>query len=156
MKGMAMKRRLLVTIGLALVMAAVALAADDPFVGTWKLNIGKSKLSGLTPPRSSTLVTKATDNGLQEINDSVDVNGQAHHGDRSYIADGKDHPVTGNPTVDAYNLTRIPPHTTVYVVKKGTEEIAKWRNTVSKDGKTLTRVLIQGQNSGRTLIYDKQ
>jgi hypothetical protein len=137
-------------------LTAAALAADDPFIGTWKLNIGKSTLFGLTPPQSLTLVIKAIDNGLQEISDTVNAGGQANHRDQAYIADGKDHPVTGNPNLDAYNLKRMDPLTTVFVTKKAAKEVTVWRNTISNNGKTLIRAMIQGQNSGRTMVFDKQ
>jgi hypothetical protein len=41
---------LLPVLALSLVASRVSLAQENPFIGTWKLNVGKSKYSGEKPP----------------------------------------------------------------------------------------------------------
>lgn len=48
-----MKKHILIvmTAILALTLATIAMAADDPFVGTWEMNVGKSKFNPGQHPR---------------------------------------------------------------------------------------------------------
>ena len=42
-----------------LVLSSTAWAQIDPYVGTWKLNLAKSKYNAGQPPKSSTVVVEA-------------------------------------------------------------------------------------------------
>ena len=66
-----MTRRLLVLIAFVLLIVAWAFAADDPFVGTWKLNIAKSKLGYELVFRSDIAKIEVIDNGLRISRDVV-------------------------------------------------------------------------------------
>jgi len=137
-----------------LLVCAVALfAADDPFVGTWKLNVAKSKFQGEPPPQSET-VTIAADG-------KVSVTG----------SDNKGQPVEwsfmGTPGGTA-TITGIPDSTVMETRKGNTVEHTwtmgkssmKGHGVLSKDGKTMTYTL-QGTNSEgkkikNTEVYEKQ
>ena len=72
-----MRTRLLVAAALVLGLATMAIAAD-PFVGTWKLNVAKSKITGQTP-KSETLKIATQNNGFKWTFDTVDAEGKATH-----------------------------------------------------------------------------
>jgi hypothetical protein len=139
-----------------LVLATVALAAD-PHVGTWKLNIAKSKASRAA---SSTLIMKAQNNGLKCASDFVDSEGKATHAEWAAKYDGKDYPVKGNPDVDAISLTKIDANTVDYVQKKSGKEVQRGRTVVSTDGKTYALTgkaqNSKGQDVTFTAVFDKQ
>jgi hypothetical protein len=62
------------TFGLLILCALALAAADDPFVGTWKLNVAKSKFSPGPAPQSQT-VTIGADNKVEVS--GTDSEGQA-------------------------------------------------------------------------------
>ena len=147
-----------------LVLAAVAAplgAADEPLIGTWKLNLAKSKFTPGPPPKSQTLHYESSGtNGIKRTNDEVNAKGERIHSVVTYVIDAKEYPVTGSPTVDAVVNRRKDAYTTERVQKKGRKIVNTLRRIVSKDGKTLTITEEgtdeQGKPFSEITIYDKQ
>ena len=135
-------------------------AAANPFVGTWKLNVAKSKVTDLSAmPKSETMTYVAIDNGVKIIIDGIDTEGKYHFEDQN-IYDGKDYPLKGNPDADTSAIKKVDANTVMVVLKKAGKEMESWRCTVSKDGKTETLTGIgmtpKRQPFSGTFIYDKQ
>jgi hypothetical protein len=61
------------------------------------------------------------------------------------------HAYSGDPNVDAVSAKRIDVNTLECVFKIAGKEVAKWRISVSKDGKTLTFTA-----EGIFVVYEKQ
>ena len=148
----------LMTTIMVLALATMAIAAD-PHVGTWKLNVAKSKFHG-PADNSSTATFTAKDNGISLVVDGVDANGKASHSEFTAKYDGKDYPLTGDPGTDTVSLKKIDANTWSEVLKKAGKEVGTGRNAVSKDGKTMTRTTkgkdAKGQAFNNTTVYDKQ
>jgi hypothetical protein len=110
--------------------------ADDPFIGTWKLNPTKSKTS-YPMEKSVSYKFEISDSGIKGIDDVVKADGQAIH--RTYAAryDGKEYPVTA-PDIDVIVMTKADANTMDYAGKKNGREVWRGRSVVSKDGKTMT------------------
>lgn len=145
---------------LILALTTVAMAADDPFVGTWKLNLEKSKIPAQIAPRSEILKCVAQENGLKGSFDTVDAAGKASHTEFSAKYDWKDYPQPGDPNVDTTAFRKLNPYTLEVVDKKAGKEIARYRSTVSTDGKTTTITGIVKDATGKEItsisVYDKQ
>ena len=143
---------------LVLALATVAMAAD-PHVGTWKLNLGKSKYNPGPAPKSGMVTITAQDNGIKSVSDGVDADGKAIHSEFAAKYDGKDYPVTGR-SYDTIALTRVDANTITLVPKKGGKAIGRGRVAVSKDGKTRTVTGkgkdANGHDTSFTMVYDKQ
>jgi hypothetical protein len=158
-KDVNMKIRLLIGIAFVLALAVMALAADQ-FVGTWKLNVAKSKFPPGQAPKSVTFKVEAQDNGLKWVTDSVEADGKPSHWQYSAKYDGKDYRVTGATDTDTIALTKINASTFTWVEKKDRKETSGGRNVISNDGKTMTVTLkgknAQGQDISETLVVDKQ
>jgi hypothetical protein len=142
------------TILIALVLVgAVALAADDPFAGTWKLNVAKSKFQGGPPPQSQTVTidadSKVSFSGTDSKGQSVNW---------SYTATpGATATITGIPDSSVMEVRKE--NMVDHTWKLGKED-SKGHGVVSKDGKTMTYT-IQGTNAEgkkfkNTEIYEKQ
>lgn len=136
-------------------------AADDPFVGTWKLNHAKSKYSPGPPPKSQTYKYESSGaNGVKFTAEGVDARGNPIHIEYTANFDGKDYPVIGNPNSDALFLKRMDAYTVEGANKKAGKVIRTFRRAVSKDGKTLTVTEkgtdVNGQVSNNVVVYDKQ
>jgi hypothetical protein len=136
--------------------------AADPFVGTWKLNLAKSKYDPGPPPKSTTGKIEAQDNGFKLVADSVDSQGKPGHVEYTVKYVGKDYPVTttGGPSDLTLAIKKIDANTHDVVVKQGGKEVQTYREVVSKDGKTLTRTTkgknAKGQAFNNTVVFDRQ
>ena len=85
---------------LALCFFAAALCfADDPQMGTWKLNEAKSKFAPGVP-KNHTVVYETVGDNVKITADGTDKDGKATHNEWTGKFDGKDYPVTGDPTSD--------------------------------------------------------
>jgi hypothetical protein len=154
-----MRTRSLAVMALVGAFAASALAAD-PFIGTWKLNLAKSRFKPGPALRSETIKSEAQDNGQKTTFDGIDANGKAYHVQGAPKYDGKDYPITGDPDADTVALRKIDRNTCEWVTKKAGKEAARGRSIVSRDGKTMTDAQIGKDGKGREytniLVYDRQ
>jgi hypothetical protein len=148
---------------MAVVVDRVMLAQGaDPHVGTWKLNLAKSKFSPGPGPKALTIVYTADASGLVQTTQGTDPDGKPINPPKLTIMfDGKDHPTPGNPNWDTTAWKRVDGRTFELERKKGGKMVNTATSTVSADGKTMTTtargVSPQGQpNSTATLVYDRQ
>jgi hypothetical protein len=151
-------RATVLTLALCFVGAAVCFAADG-FMGTWKLNEAKSKLSPGTP-KNSTVVYEAAGDNVKVTIDGTDSDGKPTHNEWTGKFDGKDYPVTGDPSSDSRSLKKVNDHTLTFAVKKGDKATTTGRIVLSADGKTRTVTTTGTDSKGKkvsgTAVYDKQ
>ena len=151
------------TVGLALLLSiaawAVCLAADNPMMGTWKLNESKSKLDP-NGPKNDTVVYSAVGEQLKVTVDGVDAKGKAIHSEWTGEADGKDHPVTGSAGEDTRSYKKVDEHTLEFTSKKDGKVTTSGKVVVSADGKSRTVTHSGTSDDGKkfssTVVYDKQ
>ena len=130
-------------------------AADDPFIGTWKLNVAKSKFDP-GPPTKSTTVAIAADG-------KVTVSEESAKGEKlewSYtMSPGAASKITGLPDPNATVTETRKGNVIDHAWKIGTGAM-KGRGTLSKDGKTMTYNIQGTDPDGKKFknaeIYDRQ
>ena len=136
------------------------LAETDPLMGTWKLNVSKSKLGGNASPGELVRKFEPIPNGIRINRELVDANGKPTRGSWELKFDGKDYPVKGDRNLDTLSLKRLDLHTVEAVAKKDGKITNTMRWDISKDGKTYTwtskRVLPPEQAGTTIRVYDKQ
>ena len=153
----------------ALVLAVIAApsiaraleSGEDPAVGTWKLDLEKSKLDpAIAPPKSSVRTYSAIPGGLKVRIRTVDADGSEHLIESSFSYDGKLHSVTGTPDYDSVAVTRVGrfgSHTSL--IQDG-KAIGQLERVVSADGRTLTISVQLTTNKGNAerdvLVFDRQ
>jgi hypothetical protein len=133
--------------------------AADPIVGTWKLNVAKSKFSpdsALTG--GSRVYTEA--NGLYTLDQKLT---GADGKDRSFRAqyrDGKDVKQEAGGPADTTHATKIDANTWDFDLKKDGKVVGHVHRVVSADGKTLTvhntGTKLSGATGEETLVFDRQ
>jgi len=137
----------------------VALASDDPSMGTWKLNEAKSKI-GAGAAKNNTVVYTAAGDSVKVTVDGVDGTGKATHSEWTGKFDGKDYPVTGDATGDMRSYTRVDANTLSFSQKKGGKPTLTGKIVFSADGKsrtvTTTTTTADGKKVNSTAVYDKQ
>ena len=147
-----MYRKLRIVVLWVFVLSLAAWAADDPLIGTWKLNLAKSKFSGSAPSRSDTMKYEPYGaNGIKVTRTIITAEGETHHEDYNANYDGKDYPLTGSANVDAVTLKRIDANTTERANKKAGKITTTIRYVVSGNGKTLTTTTTGTNATGRTI-----
>jgi hypothetical protein len=137
-----------------------ALAQSDPHLGTWVLNVAKSKYTPGPLPKEQTSVYSASGQGIKVATKGTTADGKPTLTEFTGNFDGKDHPVTGNADWDATSLKRVDSHTIEFVRKKGGKPVQTATSVVSKDGKTRTVTSVgvnaQGQKINNVGVYEKK
>lgn len=145
---------------LAALTIPVGLWAADPAIGTWKLNVAKSKYDPGPAPKSATVTYAAHGDGVTRSGESVAADGATTNMSFTASFDGKDYPVTGSPTYDAISLKRIDENTAEATLKKGGKVVSTARRVVAKDGKTLTLTITGTNADGKPMknvaVYERQ
>lgn len=137
----------------------VLIAQSNPFVGTWKLNPAKSKVTSGASPKEETLTVQMVGKQRQ-----VTVNGIAADGSSISIKyetpdKGGAGKILGGP-LDAVSGKRIDDNTYETSLMKGGKEMLHHRLVVSNDGKTM-RVAGEGTDAqGKPVsgveVFEKQ
>ena len=143
------------------VLGAVSLSAQtDPAVGTWKLNVAKSKYDPGPAPKSNTITITAAGKGLKVSAKGTDAEGKPTTTDYTVSDDGKDAPVTGQAAYDSVSVKRIDKNTTEMTRKKAGKVVQTARRAVSADGKTMTVTATgtneKGQKINTVGVFDRQ
>ena len=114
--------------------AAFCFAADNAFMGTWKLNEAKSKL-GPEGGKNETVVYEMAGDSVKVTVDGTDKDGKPTHNEWTGKFDGKEYPVTGDPDSDMRVYKQVNDHTLDLTVMKGGKVTASGKIEVAKDGK---------------------
>jgi hypothetical protein len=124
-------------------------AADNPFIGTWKLNVAKSKSApiGRVPKSEIVKYVAQGDGSIKMTFDFVNQQGKANHQEWSAKWDGKNYYGLTARKIDSNHLI---------VVGQG----ISYRHTISEDGNTLS-LEVKSEDEKRQpvtleLVYDKQ
>jgi len=146
------------TLALCFLGAAVCFA-DDPQMGTWKLNEAKSKFAPGVPKNHTVVYETAGDNVKITV-DGTDKDGKSTHNEWTGKFDGKDYPVTGDPTSDMRSYQKVGERVLKMTIKKDGKVAITGRIIVSADGKN--RIVTTGEPGAKgkgfrnRTVYDKQ
>jgi len=149
-----------IVLTLALCFVGVALGyAADAFMGTWKLNEAKSKFAPGSR-KNNTVVYEAAGDNVKITADGIDSDGKPAHNEWTGKFDGKDYPVTGDPTADTRSYKMVNDRTLKLTDTKNGKTTVTGRIVVSADGKSRTVTVSgtdpTGKKFHRTAVYDKQ
>jgi len=140
--------------------AAVSLcfAADDAFMGTWKLNEAKSKIGEGMPKNTKVVYAQSGDEVTITV-DGMD-SGKAVHHVWTGKFDGKDYAAKGSDMHNMRAYTKVDANTITYKVKKDGKDVGNGKVVISADGKsrtvTETDMGKDGKEATTTAVYDKQ
>jgi hypothetical protein len=153
-----MRRIVAIILFAATFMGGIAMA-KDPVVGTWTLDVAKSKFSPGPALKSATRVYTESVDGLALDSKTVGADGKEAAMHVAYKADGKTYPVTGNPYADSVTPKSVDARTWNFTLMKDGKVVGTVHRVVSADGKTLT-VNNKGTHNGApyndTLVFTRQ
>jgi hypothetical protein len=160
-----MKRRssILAVAVVCLALAGSMFADSKAFVGTWKLNLEKSKYAAGQAPKSLTRTVSADGDAVTYKFEGVGADGTAFSFSFTSKYDGKDAEVTGAGMpygADHIAIKQVNSHETTATLKKGDKVVGSSTATVSHDGKMVTLTSKGTDANGKPVksvsIYDKQ
>jgi hypothetical protein len=147
---------------LATGIGGLALAADAPdnVIGTWTLDVGRSRFTPGPAPMSQTRVYADTTDGIVLTINGVAANGTAMSQHSTFRYDGKAYPFAGSMDFDTLSLQRVDGSTVKSQMMRAGKAVGDTTRTVSKDGKVLTvdskGTDAKGQNYSSVAVYDRQ
>jgi hypothetical protein len=153
-----MKTRVSLLMLAAVLFAGTAFAAD-PIVGSWKLNVAKSKFTaGQEAKSSSRTYTEA--NGVYTLDQKLTGADGKEISYRVEYSDGKDVKQDPGGPIDTTHAKKVDANTWDFDLKKGDKVVGHVHRVVSADGKTLTvhntGMMLSGMKGDQTLVFDKQ
>jgi hypothetical protein len=119
--------------------AQIRPAAEPPpqLIGTWQLNVAKSKYSPGPPLRSETRVYARKADSVHGVVTRVHRDGRMEKFE--YVANfGNDHVVTGIPEYDRVTLRRVDELTSDAVLSHAGTVFGVAHRTIAQDGRTMT------------------
>jgi hypothetical protein len=144
-------------------LAGSALAQNTAFIGTWKLNLEKSKYPAGMAPKSLTRTLTADGDSVTYKFEGEGPDGAALSYGFTSKYDGMDAEVTGSGApfgADHISIKKVNSHMLSGTLKKGDKTVGTVTTTVSHDGKMATLASKGTDPSGKpvrvTQVYDKQ
>ena len=139
--------------------AGIVMAQSDPFVGTWKLDVAKSKYDPGPAPKSQTRTWDASGKVTVE---GVNAAGKSVTYGYPVMNDGKDYPTMGSVPngADMISSKKMGPNKVQVHFKRGGKPAETTDFTVSNGGKTLT-ISAKGTNPdgsafNNVTVWEKQ
>jgi hypothetical protein len=146
-------------VALILMGAGILLAQSDPVIGTWKLNLAKSKFTAGAPPKEQTVTLVQAGDQYQVTISGTAPDGTPFSGKYSIPMKGGAGKVLAGP-YDAVSSKRMNDNTLDVSDMKGGKEVMHIHVVVSKDGKTQTGtakgVDLLGKPVAAVGVYDKE
>jgi hypothetical protein len=152
----------LVGVMLAYGAGTVAPSADkaDPALGTWKLNLAKSKFDPGPAPKSQMRTYAQSDAGTTLTISGVSADGSPFSTKATVKYDGKDYPLAGNPNYDTLSLKRVNGTTVRTTLIRGGKVVGTMMRSVSDHGTVLTVSTTvtdpKGAAHNDVAVFDKQ
>ncbi len=149
-----------ILLALLVCLFAVSLGfAENPNMGTWKLNEAKSKFApGMM--KNTTVTYTAAGDSVKVTTDGTAGDGSPLKTEWTGMFDGKDYPLTGDTTANTRAYTKVNDHTMTLENRKDGKVVTSGKIVVSADGKTRTLTTsgmnAAGKKISGTAVYDKE
>lgn len=144
---------------LTTLVASIVLYGADNALGTWKLNMDKSKFDPAPIVKSLNVTREAADDQVKVTTTGEQVSGTPINASYTVKYDGKEVPVSGAP-YDATAIKQVNANTFTAVQKKNGKVYANVRMVISQDGKTMTTTSTgtnaEGKKFHNVMVFDKQ
>lgn len=141
--------------------SGLARAQDDARIGTWKLNVAKSKFDPAAARKSETRTYEMSGSKVMVHSEYERSDGSKQELSFNGTPDGKDYPYTGNPPFFADTVSvRRSGKDFLGESKKGSKVLFTTTDSFSADGKTMTLTSKgtneKGQPVNSIRVYEKQ
>ena len=144
---------------LAALAASLTAADHDPFTGTWRMNVHKSKYPPGTCPRSMIIRMEMVNNEVWYRSETSQADGRKTRA--SYRADYNGTVAivaAANGLMTPVSLQRVDERTVLASYRRGLQVIATSRRVVSKNGRIMTITTVAAGRNGTVTsigVYDR-
>ena len=139
--------------------AAIA-QAPNPVIGTWVLNVAKSKFGPGRAPKSETRTYVVSGEDIKATTKGVDSAGKPTAAEFTINYDGKDRPTTGIPDAETLSLKRVDAFTTEFTQKRTGKVVMTGTRVIWRDGKVMTITTKGIDRTGQTIndvaVFEKR
>jgi hypothetical protein len=144
---------------------SIVFGAENAFLGTWKLNVEKSKFSPGSEIKDMTMTFVADGDNIRRIAQGTNGDGkpiqEGGPEGTSIPWDGREHQVTKTPApIITVAVKQLNSHSLTAMVKTDGKVSEQIKSVVSKDGKTLTSADDLTDANGKKMhsveFFDKQ
>ena len=157
-------KRILALAAIAILVSATAsrVPAQTPALGTWKLNVAKSKYNPGPAPKSMTRTVESAGDKVKYTFQGVAADGSKIAYTFTVAFDGKDYPITGSGApggADSIAFKQTNSGSYEAILKKDGKPILISRVQVSKDTNSTTISQSSADGKGTTnnqMVFDKQ
>ena len=153
-----MKIRSVVLTFLMCLLALTISSAQNPNIGTWKLNEAKSKIPAGVGKNTTVVYSAAPDDMIKVTTDGVDASGKPAHSEWTGKFDAKPYPVTGDPNVD-YRAYKVKNERMLLLANmKGDKTVSNGRVELANNNKSRTVAITYfgSKKIHAKYVYDKQ
>jgi hypothetical protein len=156
------RKHLIAAITLAIVFSCSikAQTANNPALGTWKLDLAKSNYDPGPPPKSQTRIYEATPDGTKTTIRTVTVTGETVISGATTKPDGKTYPYFGNPNWDAIIPSTVSELESRSELVRSGKIVGRFSRVLSADHQTMTvhhsLTTPSGGTENDTEIYQRQ
>jgi predicted oxidoreductase len=123
-----------------ILLAMIFATAANPLVGTWRLNLEKSKFNPGPAPQHLTIRIVAEGGILQAIFDAMDIYGQEYHSESLLRSSFRRSP--GADDQSSLSTMSMRAHSCTILIGR---EMGRMRSFVGQDGNTMT-LIMEGKN----------
>ena len=156
-------QQLLVGFVMTLGLGALATAGEamDPVLGTWTLDLSKSKFTPASiAPKSQTRTYAQTADGISLTVTGTAADGSPISQQSTFKYDGKDYAISGSADYDTLSLKRVNGSTVNSAMMRGGKRVGSTVRTISHHGKELTLTSHAKNAAGKAYsivaVYTKQ
>jgi hypothetical protein len=140
--------------------SAPAPGTNDPFAGSWTLDVARSHYAPGACPKRMVIEMEAVAGGVHYSSETILADGSRTRSEYTAGYDGKPVMVVGaRGVLLPVSLERIAPDTVVASYSRGLQVVATSRRVVSTDGKVMTIRTLSRDRSGRTVtnvgVYER-
>jgi len=144
----------------ALLSTSLVYGNTDPFIGTWRLNVQKSRYAPGTCPKRMVIQMEPAGGGVQYRSETTYANGATSYSRYTADYNGAEAIVTGaKGLMTPVSLKRIDSRTVLASYSRAFRVLATSRRVVSSDGKVMTITTISNDKDGKAVtnvgVYEK-
>jgi hypothetical protein len=159
-----MRRPLIVGVVAGLILGFSGIAhAQDAWMGTWKLNLAKSKYepANLAPKSTTTKLEAVAGGGMKTTTDTMDYQGKKMHQEITTTFDGKGAPLKDAPDPNTTRVyRRVDARSYEFVTAVNGKVTTTTRSVLSADAKTRTNTTTGTDAQGHTVknvaVFERQ
>jgi hypothetical protein len=133
--------------------------SEIPGLGSWKLNVSKSKLGSEPAPQSITSTIKSSGQGVKLTGVRIGADGIRSECQYTANYDGKDYPITGSRNADTVSLKKVDSRTIERTDKKAGKVVETSTTVFAEDGKSCTTTgkarNLHGEDFHFVVVHDK-